>query len=201
MAETPPPLPKPADNSFLTQFGTVSNGPQRPVRVSKKKTPWAVILLVVAGLAAVVFIIVYTTPKKEAGNGSVRGERPKATGQDNPDRRQASDDRPDHGSQQTTSPPAVAEPENKPPAVAEPKNKPLVVAEPKNKPLVVAEPKNKPLVVANWSFENPDCGTNFEYNPSGASWTFSNHAGIAAVGSGFEPPTPPDGHQCAVSPG
>jgi hypothetical protein len=54
----------------------------------------------------------------------------------------------------------------------------------------------------NFSFETPSIGSgNFEYDPSGASWTFSgtsgNGSGIIANGSGFSNPNAPQGVQAA----
>lgn len=54
-------------------------------------------------------------------------------------------------------------------------------------------------VVANASFETPSLGTGggaYAYNVAGGAWTFAG-AGIAANGSGFAPPTAPDGSQVA----
>ena len=56
--------------------------------------------------------------------------------------------------------------------------------------------------VANASFELPVLGVgNFQYSPSGASWTFTganpSGAGIVANGSGFGNPSAPDGVQAA----
>ncbi|GAB2852936.1 FG-GAP-like repeat-containing protein [Hymenobacter ruber] len=53
--------------------------------------------------------------------------------------------------------------------------------------------------IANASFENSDPlarGT-YGYLATGASWTFSGGAGIAAQGTGFSPATPPQGSQVA----
>jgi hypothetical protein len=54
----------------------------------------------------------------------------------------------------------------------------------------------------NFGFETPDIGSgNFEYNPSGASWTFDgasgNGSGLIANGSGFSNPNAPQGVQAA----
>jgi hypothetical protein len=54
----------------------------------------------------------------------------------------------------------------------------------------------------NFGFETPVIGSgNFEYNPSGASWTFSgtgsSGAGLVANGSGFSNPNAPQGVQAA----
>lgn len=54
----------------------------------------------------------------------------------------------------------------------------------------------------NFGFEIPSIGSgNFEYDPSGASWTFSgaspNGSGIVANGSGFSNPNAPQGVQAA----
>lgn len=56
--------------------------------------------------------------------------------------------------------------------------------------------------VGNTSFELPSLGGgNFQYNPSGASWTFAgaspSGSGIVANGSGFGNPNAPDGVQAA----
>jgi starvation-inducible outer membrane lipoprotein len=54
----------------------------------------------------------------------------------------------------------------------------------------------------NFGFETPSLGSgNFQYDPSGASWTFSgaspNGSGIVANGSGFSNPNAPQGNQAA----
>jgi len=54
----------------------------------------------------------------------------------------------------------------------------------------------------NFSFETPSIGFgNFQYNPSGATWTFDgasgNGSGIIANGSGFSNPNAPQGTQAA----
>src|SRR3989440_7032563 len=53
--------------------------------------------------------------------------------------------------------------------------------------------------VANSSFETPALSSNsFLYDPSGATWTFLNNAGIInAPGAGFFGPPAPDGNQYA----
>src|SRR2546423_11931894 len=53
--------------------------------------------------------------------------------------------------------------------------------------------------VANSSFETPALSSNsFLYDPSGATWTFVNNAGIInAPGAGFFGPSAPDGSQYA----
>ena len=53
--------------------------------------------------------------------------------------------------------------------------------------------------VANSSFETPALSSNsFLYDPSGATWTFINNAGIInAPGAGFFGPSAPDGTQYA----
>ena len=53
--------------------------------------------------------------------------------------------------------------------------------------------------VANGSFETPLLSLDsFLYNPTGATWTFFNNAGIiSAPGAGFFGPTAPDGSQYA----
>ncbi|MBN2161837.1 MAG: DUF642 domain-containing protein [Pontiellaceae bacterium] len=54
--------------------------------------------------------------------------------------------------------------------------------------------------VDNFGFESPTVA-NYQYNPSGASWTFSgsagNGSGILANGSGFSNPNAPEGGQVA----
>jgi hypothetical protein len=54
--------------------------------------------------------------------------------------------------------------------------------------------------VANDSFETPVLSSNsFLYDPSGATWTFLNNAGIiSAPGAGFFGPAAPDGNQYAL---
>jgi len=54
------------------------------------------------------------------------------------------------------------------------------------------------LGIANASFETPSVGANnFQYNPTGGSWTFSSKSGIEANGSAFGAPTAPSGTQAA----
>ena len=54
------------------------------------------------------------------------------------------------------------------------------------------------VTVSNSSFETPSIPGGYQYNPSGASWTFANYSGVTAQGSGFGTGgTPPDGNQCA----
>jgi hypothetical protein len=57
-------------------------------------------------------------------------------------------------------------------------------------------PNNTYLTVPNYSFETPTTST-YVYDPTGASWTFSGHAGISANGSGFTSgnPAAPNGSQ------
>ena len=52
-------------------------------------------------------------------------------------------------------------------------------------------------IVANGSFETPVLSSNsFQYDPSGATWTFSGNSGIInAPGGGFSGPPAPDGSQ------
>lgn len=131
-AETPAVVPPPVMGSggeeFLTQFETVpssSQRPSRPVTKTKKKrtqTPWAVILAVAAGLAAVVFIAIVTRPQSGDGNGSRSEQIASASGKDGQDRPPASVPRgnlenkgADHGAEKTLSPPVAAGTENKPP--------------------------------------------------------------------------------------
>jgi hypothetical protein len=59
-----------------------------------------------------------------------------------------------------------------------------------------------PPVIANYSFEVPSIGGgNYQYNPTGASWTFTgaspNGSGLVANGSGFSNPNAPLGGQSA----
>jgi len=55
--------------------------------------------------------------------------------------------------------------------------------------------------IPNFSFETPAIGGNYQYNPSGASWTFTgsagNGSGVAGNGSGFGAPNAPNGTQVA----
>ena len=51
--------------------------------------------------------------------------------------------------------------------------------------------------IANGSFESPAVDS-YVYNPSGASWTFSNSSAIQANGSAWGAATAPDGRQTAV---
>jgi RHS repeat-associated protein len=56
------------------------------------------------------------------------------------------------------------------------------------------------VAVANSVFETPAVGTgNFQYNPTGGSWTFSGGTGVSANGSGFTSGNPgaPEGGQVA----
>jgi len=57
-----------------------------------------------------------------------------------------------------------------------------------------------PVTVANFGFETPTIA-NYQYNPSGATWTFSgsagNGSGLLANGSGFSNPNAPQGAQSA----
>lgn len=53
------------------------------------------------------------------------------------------------------------------------------------------------VTVPNFSFENPGLTGAFQYRPAAADWTFHGSAGIAAVGSGFNLATAPDGSQVA----
>jgi hypothetical protein len=59
-----------------------------------------------------------------------------------------------------------------------------------------------PPVISNFSFELPSLGAgNYQYNPSGGSWTFNgaspSGSGIVANGSGFSNPNAPLGVQAA----
>ncbi|MES2657612.1 MAG: DUF642 domain-containing protein [Verrucomicrobiota bacterium] len=62
-----------------------------------------------------------------------------------------------------------------------------------------------PQAVAGFSFENPNLGGGFAYNPGGAIWTFGggsgNGSGIAGNGSGFNNPNAPEGTQAALMQG
>ena len=65
---------------------------------------------------------------------------------------------------------------------------------------LAAGPLRADLVVPNSGFETPSVGFGkFQYTPSGASWTFTGGAGIAANGSGFTSANPgaPEGGQVA----
>ncbi len=54
------------------------------------------------------------------------------------------------------------------------------------------------VVVPNYSFETPSIGAgNYQYNPTGGSWTFAGNSGIAANGSPFNNANAPDGGQVA----
>ncbi len=50
-------------------------------------------------------------------------------------------------------------------------------------------------VVANWSLENPDLGSGFDYRPTVQGMTFSDGSGIAANGSAWGFVAAPDGKQ------
>jgi hypothetical protein len=51
-------------------------------------------------------------------------------------------------------------------------------------------------VFTNWGFESPEQGApNYQYNPTGAGWTFSGNAGVQEAGSGFGSYFPPQGIQ------
>jgi hypothetical protein len=64
-----------------------------------------------------------------------------------------------------------------------------------------AESSAKAQALANFSFEFPGIGANYQYNPSGAFWTFSgsagNGSGLLGNGSGFGNPNAPEGTQAA----
>ena len=64
-----------------------------------------------------------------------------------------------------------------------------------------AEVSAQAQAVANFGFETPNIGANYQYNPVGALWTFSggsgNGAGILGNGSGFNNPNTPEGTQAA----
>jgi uncharacterized repeat protein (TIGR01451 family) len=47
----------------------------------------------------------------------------------------------------------------------------------------------------NGSFETPNVGGGFQYGATGSAWTFAGNSGIAANGSGFNPPAAPAGTQ------
>lgn len=69
-------------------------------------------------------------------------------------------------------------------------------------PLHLAGAARADLVPPNFSFEAPNLGTSFQYNPSvasqgGSGWTFLSSTGIAAVGSAFGMTNPPNGTQAA----
>jgi hypothetical protein len=51
-------------------------------------------------------------------------------------------------------------------------------------------------VFTNWGFEAPEQGSpTYQYNPTGAGWTFSGEAGVQEAGSGFSSYFPPQGIQ------
>ena len=51
-------------------------------------------------------------------------------------------------------------------------------------------------VFANWGFETPALdGPNYQYNPTGAGWTFTGYAGVQEAGSAFGSYFPPQGIQ------
>ncbi|MFM7315491.1 MAG: hypothetical protein ACKO5E_00960, partial [bacterium] len=55
-----------------------------------------------------------------------------------------------------------------------------------------------PLTILNLGFESPSLGnssSSYQYNVANGNWTFSGQAGMAANGSAFNPPTPPQGNQ------
>jgi hypothetical protein len=54
------------------------------------------------------------------------------------------------------------------------------------------------VTVVNYSFEVPSMGGSYQYDPSGAGWTFSGYSVIANYQSGFYFSTPPDGTQVGV---
>jgi hypothetical protein len=54
------------------------------------------------------------------------------------------------------------------------------------------------VTVVNSSFEDPSMGGGYQYNPSGADWTFSGHSAIANYQSAFSFSTPPNGIQVGV---
>lgn len=58
------------------------------------------------------------------------------------------------------------------------------------------------VVPPNFSFETPNLGSSFQYNPTvaaqgGTGWTFLSSTGITATGSAFGMQNPPDGNQAA----
>ncbi len=104
----------PARRSFLTQFETVPSRPQRPVarcatKKTKTQTPWAVILAVVAGLAAVVLIAVLTSAPKGDGSGPLPTRSPVQRGTDgqdhrrHPPKRELGDKGADHGAEKAVA--------------------------------------------------------------------------------------------------
>ncbi len=117
---TPPPPPvaaaEPAGDSFLTQFESTPGTTLRPVHAAPKKTktktktPWVVILAVVAGLAAVVLIIVWTTPKGQDASPRqvVVGPAPSVPDHHPPPNK--APEQPDHGPEKTVAPPVKAGP-------------------------------------------------------------------------------------------
>jgi len=55
------------------------------------------------------------------------------------------------------------------------------------------------VTVPNNSFEAPSVGSaTYQYNPTGATWTFAGESGIASNGSPFGNPNAPDGTQVAL---
>jgi len=54
-----------------------------------------------------------------------------------------------------------------------------------------------PFGLLNGSFETPNLGTGYQYNPTGGVWTFSGSSGIQANGSAWGAPTAPAGTQTA----
>jgi hypothetical protein len=57
------------------------------------------------------------------------------------------------------------------------------------------------VAVPNYTFESPNVGKTFIYNPTGGAWTFSgsspNGSGLCGNGSGFNNPNAPHGRQAA----
>jgi hypothetical protein len=54
------------------------------------------------------------------------------------------------------------------------------------------------VTVVNYSFEDLSMLGSYQYDPSGAGWTFSGHSAIANYQSAFSFSTPPDGTQVGV---
>lgn len=72
-----------------------------------------------------------------------------------------------------------------------------------NAPLLIPVTVSSLPVIANAGFETPSVGSGYQYNPTGAGWTFSgvpgNGSGVTGNGSGFTGgnPVAPDGTQVA----
>ncbi len=115
-AVAPPPIAASAADSFLTQFETEPGPPRRTVRPAtkktktKSKTPWVMLLAVIAGLAAVALIALLTAPPGGGTGGSAA-----ATPKDQGDHAGAAGKGTNHGAEAAAATPAGAE--GKKPAV------------------------------------------------------------------------------------